>query len=445
MCDNLDRLLDQPTLHDKIEFEIVFSCYTLDLPDKLKNLPKVNFSYNDQKSIALSLRHLTNKIIDNDNGIWKNDVKKIEILNERRNILLNSPSDLIERVYWLLEDTKRYGTLPFAGLARAGFIAVQMLHSLVSIGVFSSKDYESFMASLTTVTGQLSKDKLKLDKETFISKYGHLRPGTYDILSPRYDEAKDLYFDWDLNHKDLENSEQEKFSLSLSQIKEITNLLKSHNLSTDPVGLLNFLQTAIEMREMSKFEFTRNLSDALSLLARIAEDYGISREDISYADIRAFKELHITAVDPKDLLMHTIEEGKKRYEETLKISLPPLIASPKDVWGFEWPNSEPNFITQKKITAHVFKYNSINDIDINKLEGSIICIPSADPGFDWLFSYKIKGLITAWGGVNSHMSIRAGEIGLPSVIGAGELLYKRWANARRLHLDCCGRKVVVLE
>ena len=33
--------------------------------------------------------------------------------------------DLIEKVYWLLEDAKRYGTLPFAGLARAGFIAVQ--------------------------------------------------------------------------------------------------------------------------------------------------------------------------------------------------------------------------------------------------------------------------------------------------------------------------------
>ena len=25
------------------------------------------------------------------------------------------------KVYWLLEDCRRYGTLPFAGLARAGF------------------------------------------------------------------------------------------------------------------------------------------------------------------------------------------------------------------------------------------------------------------------------------------------------------------------------------
>ncbi len=78
------------------------------------------------------------------------------------------------------------------------------------------------------------------------------------------------------------------------------------------------------------------------------------------------------------------------------------------------------------------------------LNGAIVCIPNADPGFDWLFSYPISGLITAWGGVNSHMAIRAGELGLPAVIGAGELLYQRWSEATRLHLDCAGRRVEVL-
>ena len=35
--------------------------------------------------------------------------------------------------------------------------------------------------------------------------YGHLRPGTYNILSPRYDENPDIYFDWDkkfIEHQD---------------------------------------------------------------------------------------------------------------------------------------------------------------------------------------------------------------------------------------------------
>ena len=34
------------------------------------------------------------------------------------------------------------------------------------------------------------------------------------------------------------------------------------------------------------------------------------------------------------------------------------------------------------------------------------------------------------------MAIRAGELGLPSVIGAGEVLYRRWSKANRLHVDC---------
>ena len=55
------------------------------------------------------------------------------------------------------------------------------------------------------------------------------------------------------------------------------------------------------------------------------------------------------------------------------------------------------------------------------------------------FSYPISGLITAWGGANSHMAIRAGELGLPAVIGAGEILFKRWSSAKKLFIDCPGK------
>ena len=50
-------------------------------------------------------------------------------------------------------------------------------------------------------------------------------------------------------------------------------------------------------------------------------------------------------------------------------------------------------------------------------------LPNADPGFDWIFSRNIAGFVTAYGGVNSHMAVRASELGLPAVIGAGETLY----------------------
>ncbi len=433
----IDRLLAEPTLHDKVEFEIVFSCYTLDLPNRLGRLADVGFSELEQKAIASSLRRLTNRIVHPREGLWRGDASKLKTLCTRREELLGSDTEPLERIYWLLEDAKRYGTLPFAGLARAGFVAIQMLRSLVAVGVLSEQDYDAFLGSVSTVSGQLTRDRTALDKTTFLARYGHLRPGTYDILSPRYDENPELYFDWEQRPKVAEKGRP--FSLTLLQMREIGRLLEMHALETDPVGLFDFLQSGIELRELAKFHFTRNLSDVLALIAECGARWNFSRDDMAYCDIAAFRELYVGAADPCDTIGRSIEQGKARYEETLMISLPPLIVYPEDVWAFEWPESSPNFITQNQVTGTV-----VSCTDRDNLIGAIVCIPNADPGFDWLFSYPIAGLITAWGGANSHMAIRAGELGLPAVIGAGEVLYQRWSTAQRLYLDCAGRRVEVL-
>ena len=433
----IDRLLSEPTLHDKVEFEIVFSCYTLDLPQRLETLYEAGFSKHELGIIANSLRKLTNRIVDPKEGLWRSDAAKIEILTTRRDKLLKESSEPLERIYWLLEDAKRYGTLPFAGLARAGFVAVQMLRSLKSVGIFSQTDCDCFIRSVSTVSGQLSRDRSTLDKATFMSRYGHLRPGTYDILSPRYDEAPDLYFDW--NHTTTVPDPIKPFAMTLPQMREVAKFLEAHGLHPDVVGLLDFIQAGIEMRELSKFHFSRNLSDVLALVAQVGNKFGFTREDLAYCDIGVFKELHVAAIDPKEALSCSINQGKARYTETLKIALPPLIVSPEDVWAFASPKASPNFITQKHVTGDVVLCDQRD-----KLAGSIVCIQHADPGFDWLFAYSIAGLITAWGGVNSHMAIRAGELGLPAVIGSGEVLYCRWSAAQRLHLDCAGRRVEVL-
>lgn len=434
----IDRLLAEPTLHDKVEFEIVFSCYTLDLPRRLECLAEAGFSSIEREAIADSLRHLTNRIVHPKEGLWREDAAKIDTLNVRREQLLSSRVDPLEKLYWLLEDAKRYGTLPFAGLARAGFIAIQMLKSLVAVGVFSQADYDAFVGGVSTVSGQLARDRAILDKTGFLARYGHLRPGTYDILSPRYDEAPELYFDW--NQQPTVPDPVKPFALTLPQMREIVMLLEVHGLQPDPVGLFDFIQAGIELRELAKFHFTRNLSDALVLITEIGNQHGFSQHDLAYCDIAAFKELHVAASDPRDMLLRSIEQGRARHAETLKTSLPPLISKPEDVWAFEWPETAPNFITQKQITARAVGCDAREH-----LAGAIVCIPNADPGFDWLFAHPIGGLITAWGGVNSHMAIRAGELGLPAVIGVGETHYRHWSNAKRLHIDCAGKQVEVVQ
>lgn len=438
----ISSLLDQPSLHDKIEFEIVFSCYTLDIDKKLEKLSEFGFNKDDQQQILESLRTLTNKIVNKKTGLWKQDEKKIRKLIQRRTEIIAYIDDPIEKLYWLLEDTKRYGTLPFAGLARAGFIAIQLLQSLVSTGILSDQDYQNFMKSITTVSSELKNDKKLLSKEDFLLKYGHLRPGTYDILSARYDENPDLYFDWEDNTK-LESGKKE-FSLKLNQMRSIENLLIENKLEPDPIALFNFIQSAIELRELAKFYFTQNLSDALLMMEMIGEEYGFSRNDISFSNIKVFYEIYTSAIDIKNKLLISIEEGKKDFQITKHLSLPPLISETKSLWSFIWPNSEPNFITQSTIIGNVIKLDPKKDIN-KKMDGAIICIPNADPGYDWLFSHSIGGLITAWGGANSHMAIRAGELNIPAIIGAGELLYEKWSNAKRLNINCSSKIVEIIR
>lgn len=435
----IERLLAAPNLHDKIEFEIVFSCYTLDLPQRLQALQNEGFTEAECERLADSLRNLTNRIVHNETGLWRTDRQKLDVLLARRDEILGADTDPVTRIYWLLEDCRRYGTLPFAGLARAGFIAVQLLRSLVTVGVLNQVEYDAFLSGLSTVSGQMTQDFEQLNRTTFLARYGHLRPGTYDILSPRYDEAPDLYFDW--QRMDVEpRPDEARFALSLAQMREISRLLSEHGLSHDVVGLFDFLQAGIELREYAKFVFTRNLSDALTLFRELGQDLGFSADDMSYANIQVIKELHAASADPKELIAASIEEGRRRYAETCQIVLPPLITRAEDALCFHMPQTEPNFITQRQVTAAIVDYQQRD-----RLQGAIVVIPSADPGFDWIFSHRIAGFITAYGGANSHMAIRANELGLPAVIGAGEVLYRKWAAAQMLSIDCANRRVEVLR
>lgn len=445
----IERLVEKPAHHDKVEFEIIYSCFTLDLRERLNLLHQYGFSEEDCETLANSLRTLTNRII-HDGGLWNLDIQKLHKLEERHRVITGSDLSRIEKIYWLLEDCKRYGTLPFAGLARAGFIAVQMLKSLVATGLLRKSDYEQFMGSLDTVSSQMSYDLENFGQAEFLAKYGHLRPGTYDVTSPRYDRMPERYFNWERlacekaaagSDGERRHAARAEFSLSLPQMNRLEQLLQEQQIEHGVISLFNFIKGAIEGREFAKFVFTRSLSDALELFGELGEEYGISRDDISYADIETIRKLYGSCADVEKVLRQSIAEGKERYAITRQLSLPPLITTPEDVSVFEMPVNEPNYITLNAVSGQVVS----TEVDPELLKGNVLMIPSADPGYDWIFSHDVGGFITMYGGVNSHMAIRAGELGIPAVIGAGETLYRNWSQASMLEIDCAKQKVTVLQ
>jgi len=438
----LDRLEELPDKHDKVEFDIVFSCYTFDLSKRIKVLEEYGFSEKEIKNITDSLRDITRRISDNDNGLWKSDAKKLAILEQRREEIEKSNLRDIDKVFWLIEDCKRYGTLPFAGLARAGFVAVQLLKSMVSEDIITEEENNRFMNDLETVGSSMRNDFLMMDKDDFLNKYGFLRPGTYDICSKRYDEEPELYFSW-CNRGEYIPQKIDNFRLSLTQMEHIRNTIKKHGLGEDVLGLFSFIKGAIEWREKAKFIFTKSVSDILKYIGDWGEKEGFSREEMSYLDIRIVKDVYNGSVDEKEVISNSITTGKKAFEEGEGIILPPLIVDEDTVKEFYYPDSQPNFITQNRVSGDVISLD--NDIDSTEIDNKILLIESADPGFDWIFSHEIKGFITKYGGANSHMAIRAGELNIPAAIGVGDRLYKSLNHAKIVEIDSPKRIINILR
>lgn len=138
-----------------------------------------------------------------------------------------------------------------------------------------------------------------------------------------------------------------------------------------------------------------------------------------------------------------IQRGRLQYEITKSITLPPVITSPGEAVRFFYPDSEPNFITSGKADGYTCLLETMDTAA--GLEGKIVLIPSADPGYDWIFSHRIRGFITMYGGANSHMAIRASELGIPAAVGVGEKLFLQYRNAAYIEIDAQAKMIKILR
>lgn len=431
----INVLKTSPHLHDKVEFSIVLSCFNFDLPAQLESLTSCGFSREECIKVQNALTTLTDNVITDRDSIFHQDLLKIDELERRQAKIFNSDLNKIDKIYWLIEDCKVYGTLPFAGLARAGFIAIQLLKSMRNTQLITHDDYHRFLASVKTVSSQLLVDSEVMERKALIEKYGHLRPGTYDINSKRYDEEPDTFFASLVNKQD----QPEKFALSLEQLNNINEALCNSGLTCDAVTLLNYIKRAIEAREYGKFIFSRSLSNTLLLIEKLGSQVGFSREELAFVDVKEILRLQSTSHSATSTLKSSISLGKEYYQMCQQIKLPALIRQPSDASFYQVLAEEPNYITSGCVKAPVC--TELTPFDV---KGKIVFIEAADPGYDWLFSYEIAGLVTQYGGINSHMAIRAQELNIPAVIGAGEWWFKQWMQASVIRIDCQSQKVYVV-
>lgn len=436
----LNCLRQKPELHDKVEFEIIPTCMAPGFESWEETL-KHHGGFN-QKETNL-LREALLEITANAFSRCQDDLNNISIL-EKRFVDAEKSNHLspIEKARILLEDCKRFGTLPFAHLARSGFIAVTLLRRAVETGIISESAQNSFMSSVNTISQQLTTDAYlvktnKLSWESFCEKYGHLRPGTYDITSQRYDADPDRFLNPLVNnakdpglHKKTTEWDREKPGFLKS--------LEKTGLPSKAENVEPFLRDAIAGREYAKFIFSRSLSSALEALATFGAGLGISRNDLAeipYELLLAERDRRNAGIIRGKELVNLAIQGRNMRKIANCCELPPLLTGPDDFDAFTLGSDTPNFIGSKSITADCTNMAANTDSSEIGLKDRIVIIPQADPGYDWLFGHGIAGLITLFGGANSHMAIRAAEFDLPAAIGVGEQRYKQLTTANTIELN----------
>ncbi len=443
----LEKLEQFPFLHDKVEFEILFTCYDISINSKLNELTKFNFSKNEIFLIKKSLLNFTNEIIENFPKTSTYCTKSVEKLEQNHVEILNhlSPSanykQVLESAKSLLSDCRKLGTVPFSTMARIAFIGSILLKSLHGEGFIDSKFLENFMNSISTPLSEIQHDIIKyesgkISKKMILQKYGHLRPGTYDINALRYDE-NNLFFN------NINFSPKSSKYTSKNPPLNINKILSKHGLIFDNIDFFSFVKTSLIQREELKFEFTKSLSDAIELIAKVGIELGFTRQDMSNLSLNdIFKHNFMSKSKLINFWRKKIKLQKIKKTDNNNLIFPPLLFSKNDFEIINYYISKPNFITNKKIIGNLITLSSKQK---NNLTGKIILIENADPGYDWIFTKNLAALITKYGGVASHMAIRCAEIGLPAAIGCGDLIYEQLKNSSKLLLDCKHQEILILE
>ena len=427
----LDILMENPHLHDKLELDVVFTIWAPTFREDAKQRFKDrNVSELDIIELERALKEITVNALT----LLDESTSSTNVLKARFELLTKADLRPVDKIYQLIQDCKQFGTLAFSHSARAGFVAVTLLKSFVKVGCLTQDRMLEFQTSVSTVASDfqsaLADNNATTDDLT--RQFGHLRPGTYDVNQLAYWENPAFYFVRSKQPHFTKDESEHSFSFTQQERQGFQEFLEQLPVELELDDFIEYMGKAIQARERTKFDFTRNLSMALDLII----NYGVktlelTREDVGFLtfdDIRAMR----TGQLNERLLPEFVKLRKAAFAEQQLAKLPCFISREEDFFGFDQEKSQVNFITRLTIVAD---FVFLKSDQAKTISGKIIAIPSADPGFDWIFSHDIAGLITKYGGANSHMAIRCAELGIPAAIGIGDKLYEG-LHEGRLMLDC---------
>lgn len=413
------KILKNNYMHDKIETEVVISnlsnCFKKKSSQYYLNNQEKNSLQNAIKKINIKIKKL---IFINYQTLEHLNNKSIKLFKKFKN------SHNINDAKQVLDITKKEYILPFAHLARGGFVSKYLLN-----GFFNQKKVGEIISSVKTISSQYRYDMNELSRKKFLSKYFHIVPNTYDFTSVLGRQKYSL-----INNKDssnINNLNIEKFLKNIS-IKKLQHLgFQNKN------EFVEFVKASIKGREYAKYIFTRNIYLYFLILKNWAKKNNIKYNTINYINENIFnliqKKFSIKEIKNKIL------QSQKKYNKYSTLLLPDFINKIEDLYYFQEINSRPTFIGKSIVSKTIHFSSKIKNSKLFK--DKIVLIQNADPGYEFLFHLGIKGIITKYGGSNSHMAIRSHELKLSSVIGAGHL-FDKIKNNQLVKIDVTNKIIV---
>lgn len=415
-------------VHDKIEFDVAMTCWDFNIAPRLSRLRSAGHPESDIQAIEEAIHTHTIELLRTGAEALEPSVQLVESLRQVNDSTSNNLDEF--PFHELVRAIKELGTLPFSMLARHAFIAVAILRSLVARGIMSEGRYNEFLASISTVSTEFINDGVefalgKLSRSDYLGRYGHLRPGTYDIRTPSYAEEPQHYLSLDV----MTPISHPSFSPTRDEALEIDALLQDNGFAVGFSALLEYARAAIAGREKAKFEFSRGIDLLFRRLLKWGRDVGLSRDDLAFVPID-----EVLGGRDVQSIKRRIGSSRLNLDASRQVRLPSILAHSIDCDVVRVPLGKPTFVTGKRVAGPVLVlHGEARGAD---LAGKVVAIERADPGFDWIFSHRILGLITKYGGANSHMAIRCAEFQLPAAIGCGERTFTSVVAARRVELDC---------
>lgn len=450
----LNKLRRSPQLQDKVEFEVVFTCYDSSFSSREDDLLESGFSHSEIQELKNNLLCFTNNLLKNTANILSSDFRNINNYDNYLNGFIDKPAplsykQLFQKSFALLENCRNEGVYIFSRIARLAFVYQAFLRGFQKIDIVDRSFINAIMNSINSITTDFMNDLILLNRgdiqeKEFQNKYGHLRPGMYNIMAQRYDYDLNIFKNKDLSTLKIREKTPLKITTDISS--RIERALLHENISCSTDMMIRYIEQTIQYREYSKYIFSKAVSSAIETIVLAFEKLDIPRQDAAMLDISMIKNIlnlkNIDKINIRKMFYEMIDMNRKTKNAYERIVLPSVITDSNDLSNVPFYASSPVFVTNNVVEGDVLQLD-IGMINChNKIDGKIVLIENADPGYDWIFARNPRALVTKYGGVASHMAIRCYELSLPAIIGCGDMYFERIKNAFKIKIDGNSHQII---